>query len=284
MIRFTSVIPVIVLALLTGCASLKDNAGFDYQLKTAQATETRSEPGDSVVLMGHLHLKQEIAVAVVNLPTPLPLLWKQELVDKGRTYTVKGTDGKMLEMPLARVVVRAIAYTQEGRFVELFDAVVTTRARSLMILLPADRAEELMQYQFALVPSDASWLMTTQTEMVTLNEGQGLKELPKGFFEEHPSPLRQVITISREDKVFQELLEMFPERLKVYGVPYSGRPNATVVISQFSRVTGLLDRGISCGSAVATSGPLAPIAAAASVGTTIYAMGQKDCLAVNREK
>lgn len=266
----------IVLALLAGCASLKQEAGFVVQTKTAQVLQIRQEPWHNVTVMGDLRQQEKLAVAVVNLPEWLPTVWKEELVDKGRTYTVKLPDGRLLRRPLERVVLRAVAYTEDGRFVEQFDAVVTSRTRSLYMLLPAERAEDLKRYQFVILASDASWLMTTQKERVVLAEGQDIGRLPPGFFAEHPAPLRQVIVIDRSHPVFQGLLETFPSHIAVRGVAYSGRPDADIILSQFTSLETASDKIISCGSLAISPGMVA-FGAVLSAARNISVASQKDC-------
>lgn len=277
MIRFTSVIFAIGLALLTGCASIKQESGFEVQSKSAQLLKTRQEPWHSVAVMGDLRAVEEMAVAVVNLPEWLPTVWKEELVDKGRMYSVKLPDGRLLRKPLERVVLRAAAYTETGRFVELFDAVITAKARALLILLPANRAEELKRYQFAILPSDASWLMTTQKELVKLGENQDVNQLPPGFFEEHPSPLWQTMVIKRGHPVFQDLLGTFRNHFTIRGVPYSGRPDTDIILSQFTSLETASDKIISCGS-LAISPGMVTFGIALSVVRNISVATQKDCL------
>lgn len=277
MIRFTSVILSIVLALLTGCASIKQESGFEVQSKTAQLLKARQEPWHSVAVMGDLRAVEEVAVAVVNLPEWLPTVWKEELVDKSRMYTVKLPDGRLLRKPLERVVLRAAAYTEAGHFVELFDAVITAKARALLILLPSNRAEELKRYQFAILPSDASWLMTTQKELVKLSENQDVNELPAEFFAEHPSPLRQTMVIKRDHPVFQDLLGTFRNHFTIRGVPYSGRPDTDTILSQFTSLETASDKIISCGS-LAISPGMVTFGIALSVARNISVATQKDCL------
>ncbi len=277
MIRFTSVIFAIGLVLLTGCASVKKDTGFEVQSKTAQLLKARQEPWHSVAVMGDLRVVEEVAVAVVNLPEWLPTVWKEELVDKSRTYTVKLPDGRLLRKPLERVVLRAAAYTEAGHFVELFDAVITAKARAFLILLPANRVEELKRYQFVILPSDASWLMTTQKEQVTLNADQDVNELPPGFFAEHPSPLRQTVVIKRAHPVFRDLLETFSNHFTIRGVPYSGRPDTDIILSQFTSLETASDKIISCGS-LAISPGMVTFGIALSVVRNISVTTQKDCL------
>ncbi len=272
---------VITIILLAGCASLKKDAGFEVQSKTAmQLMQSRQEPWHNVAVMGDLRELEEIAVAVVNLPEPIPTVWKGELMDKGRTYTVKLSDGRVLRKPLERVVFRAAAYTADGRFVELFDAVITSQARAFLVLLPANRAEELKGRQLGILSSDASWLMTTQRERVALREGQDVNQLPPGFFEEHPSPLRQVIVVKRDHPVFQDLLGMFSNHFTIRGVPYSGRPDADIVLSQFTGLETASDKIISCGSFAISPGMVA-LGVAISVVRNIAVANEKDCLNPN---
>lgn len=271
------IIGMIVLALLTGCANIKQDTGFEVQSKTAQLLKTRQEPWHSVAVMGDLRAVEEVAVAVVNLPEWLPTVWKEELVDKSRMYTVKLPDGRLLRKPLERVVLRAAAYTEAGHFVELFDAVITAKARALLILLPSNRAEELKRYQFAILPSDASWLMTTQKELVKLSENQDVNELPAEFFAEHPSPLRQTMVIKRDHPVFQDLLGTFRNHFTIRGVPYSGRPDTDIILSQFTSLETASDKIISCGS-LAISPGMVTFGIALSVARNISVATQKDCL------
>ncbi len=271
------IIGMIVLALLTGCASMKKDAGFEVQSKASQVLQIRQEPWHNVTVMGDLRTLDEMAVAVVNLPEWLPTAWKEELVDKGRTYTIKLPDGRLLHKPLERVVLRAAAYTDDGRFVEQFDAVVTAKARALFILLPSDRAEELKRYQFVILASDASWLMTTQKEQVVLETGQDIGQLPPGFFVEHPSPLRQTVVIKRSHTVFRDLMETFPNHFTIRGVSYSGRPDTDIILSQFTSLETASDKIISCGS-LAISPGMIMFGVALSVVRNISVANQEDCL------
>lgn len=269
---------VIALALLSGCASTGRNLGFEVQGKTAtQVMRSRTEPWQTVAVMGDLRLLEQVAVAVVNLPEPLPTAWKEELLDKGRTYTVKLPDGRKLRKPLERVVFRAAAYTADGRFVELFDAVINSQARALFVLLPTHRVEELKRYQLAILSSDASWLMTTQRKRVALDEGQDVNQLPPGFFEEHPSPLRQVIVVKRDHPVFQDLVATFPNHFTLRGFPYSGRPDADIILAQFTGLETAGDKIISCGSFAVSPGMM-PLGVAISVARNLSAVSEKDCL------
>lgn len=266
--------------VLSGCASLKQEAGFEVQPKTSVATEkvrVRQEPWHNVTLMGDIRRAETAAIAVVNLPEPLPAKWQEELVDKGRTYTVKLSDGRQVRKPLERVVFRAMAYTLDGQLVEMFDAVVTPTVKGLFILLPPERAEALKVHQFVIVPSDATWLMTTQKEMVTLAEDQDLAKLPVGFFAEHPSPLRQVIKTGAAHPVLTDLVQKFPNHFSVQGIPYSGRPDADIVLAQFTSLETGLDKVVSCGSFTVSPG-MALVGVAVSVVRNVWAASKRDCL------
>lgn len=277
MIRFTSVIFAIVLALLAGCASIKQEAGFEVQSKSAQVLKARQEPWHNVAVLGDLRAVDEVAVAPVNLPEWLPTAWKEEFVDKSRTYTVKLSDGRLLQKPLERVVMRAAAYTKVGRFVEQFDAVITAKARAFFILLPVNQIEELKHYQIVILSPDASRLLTTLGEQVVLSANQDVSKLPSGFFAEHPSPLRQTVVIKRTHPVFRDLLETFPNHFTIRGVSYSGRPDTDIILSQFTSLETASDKIISCGS-LAVSPGMVTFGLALSVVRNISVANQRDCL------
>lgn len=268
---------------LTGCASFKQEAGFEVEQKSGISVQTaglmhaRQEPWHNVAIIGDIRQSHEIAVAVVNMPNPLPDLWREELVDKARTYTVLLPDGRKVQKPLERVVFRAIAYTMDGNLVEVFDAVVTPSLKGVFVLLPADRDEALKSYQFAIISSDAAWLMTSQREMIPLEEGQDLMKLPVGFFKEHPSPLWQSVVIQQNHPVFEDILNKFSNHFKVNGIPYSGRPDAEIILSEFTSLETGLDKVVSCGSFTVSPG-MVLVGAVVSVARNIWVANQKDCL------
>lgn len=264
----------IVVLLSSGCASLKEEGGYIVQPKSASM---RQEPWHNVTLMGDITAVQEVAVAPYNLPEPFPLKWEKELVDQGRAYTVT-YNGQKVRLPLVRVVERALLYDDNGKLLELFDAVFFPDQQRFYVLLPTDRVETLIGKHMVIVSSDGTWLMTGQKRIVDLLSGQDLRQLPSGFFRDNPSELRQVFVLKRPDPILMDLTWRFDELFTVHGVTYSGRPGARTVLGEFTSLDTPLDKVISCGSFTIAPG-LAPISVAVSLARDAYVASQQDCLA-----
>lgn len=266
---------LLAFTLLSGCASLEKQAGFEVGPK---APIGRQEPWHNLVLVGDVSRTEAVAVAYVPLSTPLPQGWKEEFVDANRVYTIDLPDEKKARKPLERVVFRALLYQGE-RFVEMFDAVLNPQLTGFFVLLPSPGTQYAGR-TLVIVPSDASWLQTTQGEIVALPPGQSFVEFPKGFFEGHPSALKQVVDMKRGDPagklLFADMERLFPKRLMVHGVRYSGRPDAKVVAAEFTKVDTPIDRLVSCGSLTLSPG-LVTIGLAVSGIRNLYVMNKDDC-------
>lgn len=265
----------LVLASLIGCASLKESSGFVVQPKSASAT--RQEPWHNVTLMGDVGTITTLAVAPFNLPDPMPIKWEDELVDNGRIYPAKQIDGRLVPKPLARVVERALLYSNEGKLLELFDAFFYPDLGMFFVNLPLDRASALRGHM-VIVSSDGTWLMTGRKKMVTLPIGQDLRQLPSGFFAEHPSDLRQVLTLKSPDPIISYLKWHFSDSLAVNGVMYSGTRDARTILGKFTSLNTFADRVISCGSFTVSPGML-PVSVAISLMRNVHVASQQDCLA-----
>lgn len=268
----------LVLASLIGCASLKESSGFVVQPKSASAM--RQEPWHNVTLMGDISTVKTLAVAPFNLPEPFPLKWEDELVDEGRVYLAKQIDGKLVPKPLVRAVERALLYDQDGRLLELFDAVFHPDYRMFFVNLPPDRASALRGHM-VIVSSDGTWLMTGRKKIVTLPVGQDLRQLPSGFFAEHPSDLRQVLTLKSPDPIISYLKWHFSESFVVNGVMYSGTRDARTILGKWTGLNTVADRVISCGSFTVSPGML-PVFVAISLARNVHVASQEDCLAQKR--
>lgn len=278
--RLWGAIGALILSILSGCASLSKDSGFEVQPKSA--LKNRQEGWHNVTLQGDIRKTQALTVAFVHLQQPLSTRWRAELVDQGRTYTVKLPDGRQLKKPLERVVERALCYTEDGRLISMFDADLEPTVLGFYVLMPPDQKKELCP-NLVIVPSDASWLLTTRSVVVPLQEGQELTQLPSGFFREHPSPLplRHMALRSRQDedgKKFLSYLERkYPFHFSVGGVPYSGRPDADIVLAEFTSLDTPLDKVISCGTLSVSPG-LITVGLAVSMIRNGYVASQKDCL------
>jgi hypothetical protein len=274
--RLTGVLVTsVALVVLSGCASIKEGSGFTVQPKSAEVV--RQEPWHNVTLMGNVSAIETLAVGPFNLPEPFPLKWENELVDEGRVYPAKQVDGKVVSKPLVRVVERALLYNEDGRLLELFDAIFHPDYRMFFVNLPLERAAALRGH-LVIVSSDGTWLMTGRKKMVTLPVGQDLRQLPQGFFREHPSDLRQVLTLKSPDPIISYLKWRFSETLVVNDIWYSGTKDAKTIMGKFTNLSSVADRVISCGSFTVSPG-LIPVFVAISLVRNIHVATQEDCLA-----
>lgn len=270
----------IVIALLSGCASLETESGYQVQAKSASAI--RQEPWHNVTIMGDIRSVETLAVAPFNLPEPFPIRWEEELLDEGRVYMAKQIDGKMVPKPLVRVVERALLYDEEGRLLELFDAVFFPDQMRFYVLLPSERAQALKGHQMVIVSSDGTWLMTGRKKIVKLPVGQDLQQLPSGFFREHPSELRQTFILERPDPILADLEWRFSERFSVQGVAYSGQRDALTILSKWTSLNSVTDRVISCGTFTVAPGMM-PVSVAISLARNVYVASRADCLARKKD-
>lgn len=260
---------------LSGCAGIQESAGYNV---TPKAFEGRQEPWHNLTLVGDVYATKTVSVAFVALPEPLPEEWKKEFVDTSRVYVVDLPEGKKARKPLERVVFRAILYHDE-HFLEMFDAVLNPEMTGFFVLMPPNAAPYVGE-NLVILSSDALRLMTVRGEMVSMARGQSLKELPQGFFEDHPSRLTRVASLDRSDptgeRVFADIEDLFPRLLDVQGVRYSGRPDTQVVAAQFTKVDTVADRFISCGSMTISPG-LVTVGLAVSGIRSLYAISKEDC-------
>jgi hypothetical protein len=266
---------LLVLGILSGCASLEKQAGFDVEPK---APIGRQEPWHNLTLVGDVSKTMAVSVAYIGFPESMRQAWKEEFVDAHRVYTIDIPDGKKARKPLEKVVFRALLYRDE-RFVEMFDAVLNPQVTGFFVLLPPS-GEQYVGKNLVIVSSDASWLMTAGGEKIDIVPDQSLQELPRGFFSGHPSALTQVIRMDRGDPAggrwFAELESLFPKRLQVHGVEYSGRPDTKIVAALFTKVDNPIDRFVSCGSLTVAPG-MVTIGLAVSAVRNLYVMGKSDC-------
>lgn len=108
------------LAVLSGCASLPQDAGFRVTEKSAASV--RQEPWQNIAFRTDAFDRAGVAVAPVALPTPVPSAWQEDFIDPARPIQVKQY-GRQESRPLQRVVFRAATYVGEA-FKGLYDAVV----------------------------------------------------------------------------------------------------------------------------------------------------------------
>lgn len=270
-VALSALLPIV----FVGCASLKEQSGFVVKDKSVHAA--RQEPWHNVTLLGDIRKVYATGIGVVELSDPLPAVWKEEFVDKGRTYTLILANGKQIAKPLERVVERAVVYSADGHFVDLFDAVLNPQASAFLVLVPAEKIRLLAEQHVFILSSDGTWLMTTRGQVLPLQSGQDLMQLPQGFLQEHPSHLSGVGVVHRPHPVFTDLERTFPLHFKVRDVSYSGRPGADIVLGQYTSLETVADRFVSCGSLPVTPGMVA-LSVGVSLVRNAYIVSQQDCL------
>jgi hypothetical protein len=244
---------VIVFALLSGCATISRQAGFQVRERESLGPQ---EPWHNLVLRENVSEVNAMTVAYVPLPQPVLDRWLDEF---------KHTrNGQLLQ----RWVFRALLYRSES-FTGVFDAVLNKQRTGFFVLLPKDI---YAGNNLVILSSDALWLMTIKGELVDLPQGQSLMELPVGFFHKHPSQMTQIVEMRRSDpagkKFLADLEEMFPRRLMAHGKMYSGRGDAKYVADNFTAGDNSLDNIISCGALSANMAMITPVGAAITMGYT----------------
>lgn len=277
--RRVLLIPLFLLAILSGCAGLEQKAGFIVSPKEPIG---RQEPWHTMTLKGDISKVQALSVAYVALPDPVPQYWSEEFVDTHRVYEVTlGTENgkqKKALKPLEKVVFRALRYTDGGEFIEMFDAVLNPSLSGFFVLFPHSE-QDYVGSNLVIVPLDASWLMTVRGEQVVLPVS---KTLPVGFFQQHPSRITQVVRMDRNDPngqaFFSELEKLFaPGRFVINGVVYSGRPDTKIVASRFTKVDNIFDRLVSCGTVPLSPGMITISLVVAAVHN-VRAAAKDDCM------
>lgn len=261
-------IVVAVIALLSGCASISRQAGFQVQEREGLSVQ---EPWHNLVLRENVSEVNAVAVAYVPLLQPVPQKWQEEF---------KHTRTGIL---LQRWVFRALVYRGES-FAGIFDAVLNKQRTGFFVLLPNENGVQYAGNNLVILSSNAKWLMTTSGEFVDLPKakGQSFLELPTGFFREHPSQIIQIVEMRRSDpsgkKFFADMEEMFPRRLMAHGKVYSARGDAKYVGDNFTAGVSIPDRLVSCGSLSANMAMITPIGAAITMG---YATIRNTYVAIN---
>ncbi len=245
--RITSVIGIIMLALLVGCASLKKDAGFEIETSKADGGGVEV-PWQSIALRGDVSAVLDFTVAMIDLPQPLPEVWEDEIMDSGRLYK----QGKSL-MTLQRSVWRTALYGPDGKVRQVFDAVLNTDKTTLFILLPLAREEEFKRGNWLVWFSDGTKVMTTRSAVVKIGDDVGV--LSNRFFYDHPSPLPQHVIMRRFTpegrKFFESLERRFPVRLKMpTGEMYSAE-TAVEGVGALTKGDNAFDNLVTCGSAAA---------------------------------
>lgn len=240
MLRF---IIVIILVLLTGCASLRKDAGFEVETRKADSGGVEA-PWHSIALRGDVSQVTGYTVAIIPLPVPLPEAWKNEIIDSARHYKVGNRT-----MMLRRSVWRTAFYGSAG--IEVFDAVLNPSETSLFVLLPLGRVDEWKNGSWLVWFSDGRTVMTMKSVVIPV-EGS-VVGLSGQFFATNPSPFPRYTTFLRADpdgrKFFESLERRFPARLQMSDGQRYSTESEVVDVGALTKGDTAVDNLVTCGSA-----------------------------------
>ncbi|MFZ3031858.1 MAG: hypothetical protein WA082_02385 [Candidatus Moraniibacteriota bacterium] len=237
----------IVLVIISGCASLQKDAGYEIETKKADSGGVEV-PWHSIALRGDVSTVSGYTVAMIELPKPLPEAWKNEILDVGRSYKV-GT----ATTALRRSVWRTALYGSDGK-PQVFDAVLNPSQTALFVLLPPGRVEEFKRGSLLVWFSDGKTIATTRGAVVEVTGN--VLELSNQFFATNPSPFPRYATFQRtepEGRTFLESLEKrFPVRLQMSDGGVFSAQREIVDVGALTKGDHVLDNLVTCGSASAT--------------------------------
>lgn len=267
----------LALMVLTGCASISRDSGFEVQTVRPMG---RQEPWQNRTINRAPFSPEGVALIYVRLPQPLPSYWKQELVDTDRVYETSEA-GRKVRRPLFREVFRAVV--DGNGATQTYDAVIDGDDRGIrgfMVFAPLTEADRLLGQSLLILSSDGRWGMTTLGVRV---------EFEKGFTSDQlgtapPSRITQVIRLGpkRDEYAYQLLVRLvnaFPKPFWLRGrnEAYLGKADVVDVLAEFTSVEGVADKLLSC-----TSLKLGPATAAAlPLVATIYGIQAGRALAVD---
>lgn len=243
------IIGMIVLALLTGCASIKQDAGYNIETTKVEQGEQggAQPPWRCISVRGDVAKTFSYTVAMIKLPKPLPEAWRSEIRDPSRSYKV----GKSVR-PVICSVWRAAFYI-DGR-AEVFDAIMNLNETELFVLLPPGRVKEYDRGNWLVWFNDGKTAMTTKGALVSVENSAF--ELSNQFFAANPSPFPEFSHLRRDNpdgrKFFTWLEKRYPVPLPLGDdeETFSTQPDI-VHVGALTKGVNRLDRLVTCGSASA---------------------------------
>lgn len=240
------IIGMIVLALLTGCASIKQDAGYNVEITKAEQGDQGGvqPPWRCVSVRGDVSGVYGYTVAMIKLPKPLPDVWRNEISDPSRTYKV----GKSVRAVTCSVW--RTTYHVDNK-VEVHDAVMNRDETELFVLLPPGRVAEYNRGYWLIRFNDGKTAMTTKGAVVSV-EGETF-ELSNQFRLANPSPFPQYSQLRRDNpegrKFFSWLEARYPIPLPLGddGETFSTQPDI-VHVGSLTKGVHWLDRLMTCGA------------------------------------
>lgn len=269
---------LVSVALLGGCASMRQDAGFDpardAQLALAQAsapTTTKQDPAASQWLASQPTEVSGYDIVEVKLGDVIPPVLQEELLDARRVYpqailrSLKRTDeGVQIELEckfsqerctdfrsvktsparLERLVFRAAVYGSDGKPEQLYDAVWRKSNRKFLILFPAFLAKTHLGKPVYVWGANGGFLIRLDGTLID-RPAKDILNLPPDFFATHPSRLSegQILPVRRTDAAGQFLLETI---VKTFPLPAPFHKGAARVeyylgASRLTREDNMLD-------------------------------------------
>lgn len=252
---------LVCLALLTGCASFKKDAGYYVETTKAEQGDQGGvlPPWRCMSVRGGVQMVYGYTAAMIKLPQPLPEVWRNEIRDPSRSYKV-GTSVRTVTCSVWRT-----ARYGNGQ-VEVFDAVMNPDETELFVLLPPGRVTEYGRSNWLVWFGDGKTVMTTKGVVVRI-DGEA-PELSDQFFATHPSPFPEYSNLRRDNpegrKFFAGLERRYPIPLPLGddGGVFSTQPDI-VHVGALTKGVNKSDRLVTCGSA--SAGPSVTLMAASTL-------------------
>lgn len=269
---------LVSVALLGGCASMRQDAGFDpardAELALAQAsapTMIKQDPAASQWLTSEPALVSGYDIVEVKLSGIIPPALQEELVDARRVYpkamlrSLKRTpQGVQIELEcksqqerctdfrsvktdparLERLVFRAAVYGSDGKPEQLYDAVWRKSSRKFLILFPAFLAKTHLGKPLYVWGANGGLLIRLDGTLVD-RPAKDILNLPPDFFATHPSRLSegQILPVRRTDAAGRFLLETIAKEFPLPAPFHKGaaRVEYYLGVSRLTREDNMLD-------------------------------------------
>lgn len=293
--RLIASVLLVSVALLGGCASMRQGAGFDpaddARLALAQAsapTEVKQDPAASQWLSsrpGQVDGYDVVEVKLVSIPAEL----QEELVDARRVYSqavlkslTKREEGgikieleckakqercsdfrsvKTVRARLERLVFRAAVYGSDGKPEQLYDAVWRQASRKFLILFPVSLAKTHIGKPVYVWGANGGFLIGLDGRSQN-RPAMDILNLPPDFLAAHPSQLSggHILPVRRSDAAGKFLLETIAKEFPVPAPFHNGAARVDYYRGAFqlTREAGMLDCWIGHGGGSLVLG-LSPI-------------------------
>lgn len=264
-------------ALLGGCASMRQSAGFDpahdARMALAEAdapTQIKQDPAASQWLVSNPAQVSGYDLVEVKLPK-VPALLQEEIRDARRVYPQavlrslwKTGEGVRIELEckfqqerctdfrsvktvparLERVVFRAAVYGSDGKPEQLYDAVWRKTTGKFLILFPTFLAKAHLGKPVYVLGANGGFVIGLDGVLHERPE-RDIMRLPASFFAEYPSRLsgEYILPIRRSDEAGQYLLGILEREFPLPAPFHKGAARVEYYLgaSRLTREDNMLD-------------------------------------------